>query len=44
MEGGGTAFQLVPNLNNEPVWFASVFEIAKTHLSKLVREEADKAA
>ena len=44
MEGGGTAFQLVPNLNNQPVWFASVFEIAKSHLRKLVREEADKAA
>ena len=44
MEGGGTAFQLVPNLNNEPVWFASVFEIAISHLRILVREEPDKAA
>ena len=44
MEGGVTAFQLVPNLNNEPVWFDSVFEIAKSHLRKFVREEAYKAA
>ena len=44
MEGGGTDFTLVPNLNNEPVWFASVFEIAKIHLRKLVNNEAERAA
>ena len=44
MEGGGTDFQLVPNLNNEPVWFSAVFQIAKNHLSKFGRDEAEKAA
>ena len=44
MEGGGTDFQLVPNLNNEPIWFSSVFEIAKNHLRKLVSEETERAA
>ncbi|GJM13005.1 MAG: ferrochelatase [Pseudohongiella sp.] len=34
MEGGGEVFQLLPNLNDEPVWFDSVFEISKRHLSE----------
>lgn len=34
MEGGGEAFQLVPNLNDEPVWFSSVYEISQQHLSQ----------
>lgn len=32
MEGGGEVFQLVPNLNDEPVWFSSVYEISQHHL------------
>jgi ferrochelatase len=32
MEGGGEVFQLVPNLNDEPVWFSSVYEISQRHL------------
>ena len=31
MEGGGEVFQLVPNLNDEPVWFNSVYEISQSH-------------
>ena len=33
MEGGGEVFQLVPNLNDEPVWFNSVYEISQSHQS-----------
>ena len=44
MEGGGTEFQLVPNLNNEPIWFSSVFEIAKNHLVDMASDMADAAA
>lgn len=33
MEGGGESFQLVPNLNDEPVWFSSVYEISQRHLT-----------
>jgi len=32
MEGGGEVFQLLPNLNEESVWFESVYEISKKHL------------
>jgi ferrochelatase len=32
-EAGGESFVLVPNLNDEPAWFASVFEIANKHLA-----------
>ncbi len=32
MEGGGEAFQLVPNLNDEPGWFDAVYEISQKHL------------
>ena len=35
MEGGGEVFQLVPNLNDEPVWFSSVYEISQRHLKML---------
>lgn len=31
-EAGGEKFVLVPNLNDEPSWFASVHEIANKHL------------
>lgn len=31
-EAGGERFVLVPNLNDEPAWFASVAEIARKHL------------
>ena len=31
-EAGGEEFVLVPNLNDEPAWFASVYEIANKHL------------
>ncbi len=34
MEGGGEVFQLVPNLNDEPVWFSSVYEISQRYLRK----------
>lgn len=34
MEGGGEAFQLVPNLNDEPVWFDAVYKISRSHLSQ----------
>ena len=34
MEGGGEVFQLVPNLNDEPVWFSSVYEISQRYLKK----------
>jgi ferrochelatase len=44
MEGGGTDFQLVPNLNNEPVWFSSVFEIAKNYLVGFPSDGAEAAA
>lgn len=32
-EAGGEHFMLVPNLNDEPAWFASVHEIARKHLA-----------
>tara|TARA_B110000858_G_scaffold115070_1_gene131504 strand:- start:18162 stop:19199 length:1038 start_codon:yes stop_codon:yes gene_type:complete len=32
MEGGGEVFRLVPNLNDEPVWFNAVYEISQRHL------------
>lgn len=32
MEGGGELFQLVPNLNDEPKWFNSIFEISQRHI------------
>ncbi len=32
MLGGGEVFHLVPNLNDDPAWFRSVFEISQTHL------------
>jgi len=32
-EAGGESFVLVPNLNDEPAWFASVYEIANKHLA-----------
>ncbi|MDB0060854.1 ferrochelatase [Gammaproteobacteria bacterium] len=35
MEGGGEAFQLVPNLNDEKTWFDSVFQISKQKLQGL---------
>ena len=44
MEAGGVDFQLVPNLNNEPVWFSSVFEMAKNHLRKFASGETEQAA
>lgn len=34
MEGGGEAFHLVPNLNDEPTWFDAVYEISRRHLQK----------
>ncbi|MEX0964476.1 MAG: ferrochelatase [Pseudohongiellaceae bacterium] len=34
MQGGGEVFTLVPNLNDEPVWFNSVYEISQRHLSQ----------
>ena len=37
MESGGKHFQLVPNLNDDEEWFASVFEMAKLHLLKADR-------
>lgn len=35
MEGGGEAFQLVPNLNDDKTWFDSVFQISKQKLQGL---------
>ncbi len=32
-EAGGEEFVLVPNLNDDPAWFASVYEIARKHLA-----------
>lgn len=32
-EAGGEQFRLVPNLNDEPSWFAAVYEIASKHLT-----------
>jgi len=32
LEAGGESFALVPNLNDDPVWFAAVHEIAAKHL------------
>ena len=32
LESGGESFHLVPNLNDDEVWFSSVFEMAKNHL------------
>jgi len=32
MHNGGEFFQLVPNLNDDPAWFNSVFEISRNHL------------
>ncbi len=37
MDGGGEIFQLLPNLNDEPTWFRSVFEISKKHLANKQR-------
>lgn len=34
MEGGGEVFQLVPNLNDDPAWFSSVYEISQRHLNQ----------
>ncbi len=34
MQGGGEVFQLVPNLNDDPVWFDAVYEISSSHLSR----------
>lgn len=36
MDSGGEYFQLIPNLNDDPVWFRAMFEIAQTHLKKIV--------
>jgi ferrochelatase len=33
MQGGGEVFKLVPNLNDDPSWFSSVFEISERHWS-----------
>jgi ferrochelatase len=33
MEAGGEVFQLVPNLNDDPAWFRSVYEISNKHLA-----------
>lgn len=35
LAAGGEVFQLVPNLNDDPAWFNSVFEIAYRHLGKI---------
>lgn len=35
MQGGGEHFQLVPNLNDDPVWLRSMFEISRDHLRKI---------
>lgn len=32
LASGGKSFRLVPNLNDDDVWFSSVFEIANRHL------------
>ena len=32
LEGGGESFRLIPNLNDDDIWFSSVFEMAKHHL------------
>ena len=37
MESGGEHLQLVPNLNDDEVWFTSVFEMARHHLLKVGR-------
>ena len=34
MDSGGEVFQLVPNLNDDPVWFDAMLEIARKHLPK----------
>jgi len=34
MDGGGETFQLLPNLNDESVWFDSVYEISQKHLNQ----------
>jgi ferrochelatase len=33
IEAGGEVFQLVPNLNDDPAWFRSVYEISNKHLA-----------
>ena len=32
---GGDYFQLIPNLNDEPIWFNSVYEIASKHMEQI---------
>jgi ferrochelatase len=32
MEAGGKVFQLVPNLNDNPAWFNSVYQISNSKL------------
>jgi len=34
MDGGGQVFQLVPNLNDDPSWFSSMYEIVTHHLGR----------
>lgn len=40
MEAGGEVFQLVPNLNDDPAWFRSVYEISNKHLALMPDEKA----
>lgn len=35
MDAGGEMFQLVPNLNDDPAWFSSVYDISKKHLAQM---------
>ena len=35
MQGGGEIFQLIPNLNDDPVWFSSMLEISRQHLRRI---------
>jgi len=35
IEAGGEGFALIPNLNDDPSWFAAVHEIAENHLGGL---------
>ncbi|PCJ22406.1 MAG: ferrochelatase [SAR86 cluster bacterium] len=34
IDNGGEVFQLIPNLNDDPAWFSSVFEISRAHLQE----------